>query len=129
MVLVMVFLAYRQDVPLVSDDYYEQELKYQDEIDMMNNASRLAIPLGIEYSPDKRLLTIRYSPGNTGRISGTIQFMRPSDPKLDINFNISVNDRHEQELSTASMAKGLWKMKVYWENAGIKYLLQQDIIL
>ena len=49
LVMVMVFMAYRQDVPLVSDDYYEKELKYQDDIDQFKNAALLAEPIYIKY--------------------------------------------------------------------------------
>ena len=129
MTLVMVFMAYRHDVPLVSDDYYERELKYQDEIDMLTNAGELTSPIRVEYRAGSHLLVIHYPAENTGRITGKIEFMRPSDPKQDTRFQIEVNDQHTQEISTSSMVKGLWNLKVYWENAGTKYLEQQDLIL
>ena len=129
LVLVMVIMAYRHDVPLVSDDYYEKELKYQDDIDELKNAALLTDPLSVQYRADEHVLLINYPKDHTGRISGSIQFMRPSDPKLDIDFQVNAGEDHSQNISTASLKKGLWKLKIYWENAGRKYLEEQDLIL
>ncbi len=129
LILTMVFMAYQHDVPLVSDDYYEKELKYQDEINQIKNALALKSPISIEYNADEKLLIIHFPSDNTGRISGKIEFMRPSDPKLDTDLSVNVNEQHTQEVSTVAMAKGLWQFKIYWENGGKKYLQQQDLIL
>ncbi|MCB9190933.1 MAG: FixH family protein [Flavobacteriales bacterium] len=37
--LFMVVMAVQQDFDLVADNYYEQEIAYQDRIDQMNNAN------------------------------------------------------------------------------------------
>ncbi len=129
LMLTMVFMAYQHDVPLVSDDYYEKELKFQDDIDELKNAQALKNPISVEYNVNQKLVTINFPRENTGRITGNIQFMRPSDPKQDSNFEINLNDRHAQEISTVAMSKGLWKFKILWENGGKKYLEEQDLIL
>ena len=129
LVMVMVFMAYQHDVPLVSEDYYEKELKYQDDIDQLKNAALLADPIYIKYDAGKNNLLIQYPHEHTGRITGSIQFMRPSDPKLDTDFQVTAGNDHRQNISTASLKKGLWKIKIYWENAGKKYLEEQDLVL
>ena len=44
----LIFKASNQEFDLVTKDYYEQELKYQQVIDQSANASRLSMPLYIE---------------------------------------------------------------------------------
>lgn len=129
MTLVMVFLAYRQDTPLVSKDYYEKELRYQEDIDEMKNARELPDPIRIEYLPSEEILEIRYPQSNTGQIKGNIQLMRPSDPLQDTGFEVKAGDNRQQRISTASMARGLWKLRIGWENSGKKYLEEKDLIL
>ena len=127
--LIMVFMAYRQDVPLVADDYYEKELKYQQEIDRLKNAALLPDPVRIQYDAGRHLLSIQFPVEQSGHVTGTIQLMRPSDPELDTEFTVNAGIEHRQEISTASLKNGLWKLKIYWENADKKYLEEQDLIL
>ena len=39
MMSVLVYLSVKQKIPMVSQNYYEQELKYQDKLDAMNNTN------------------------------------------------------------------------------------------
>ncbi len=127
--LVLVVMSYRHDVPLVSDDYYEKELKYQDQINMMKNAVALKTPIKVEYDAVNHVVNISFPPENSGKITGTIRLMRPSDPGLDTEFQVEVDDLHQQQLSVASLHKGLWNLKIYWENAGKKYMKEEDLVL
>ncbi len=129
LVLTMVFLSYRQEVPLVSEDYYQQELNYQNEIDMLRNARSLDDHLVIETVDAENSLVIRYPEGQAGRISGKIIFMRPSNPDLDTNFAVKADDSLVQSIRTGGMQKGLWKIKIYWEQGNRKFLEEKDIII
>lgn len=51
-----VYLAVTQKYDLVTDDYYAQELRYQERIDQKQNALRLGEPLGLAYKRDELLL-------------------------------------------------------------------------
>ena len=129
LVLFMVFLAYRQDVPLVFDDYYKQELKYQEEIDKLKNARSLPVPISIEYLADDRALRIHFPAGQPGSLTGTIQLMRPSDPKMDTSFPVRADDHMIQRVSLGGMQNGFWKLKVYWENDYKQFLEEKDLII
>jgi hypothetical protein len=127
--LVMVFLAYRQDVPLVADDYYDQELKYQEEINKLTNARSLPHPVSIEYSISDQALVIIFPAEHTGALSGTIRFQRPSDPRLDTGYPVKTDGNLMQKISTRGMQKGYYKLKVYWDHSGVHYLEEKDIII
>ena len=129
MILFMVFLAYRQDVPLVAEDYYRMELKYQEEIDMLKNARSLNDPVVIGISPEQNILVIRYPESQSGPIAGTIRLMRPSDPSLDTEFLVKTGENHLQEIHIGSLKKGFWKIKIFWMNGGDKFLEEKDIII
>ena len=129
LVLFMVFLSYRHDVPLVTDDYYRQELKYQEEINKLTNARSLPDPISIEYHVNEQTLVINFPSEHTGKLTGTILFQRPSDLKLDTSFPVKTDEKLVQRITTGGMQKGYWKLKVYWEHSGIQYLEEKDIIL
>ena len=49
----LVFKASNQEFDLVTKDYYEQELKYQQVIDQSANASKLSTPVSIEKKEEQ----------------------------------------------------------------------------
>ena len=65
--LTMVFFAMNQEVFLVSDDYYKQEIEYQGQIDKMENARALSEPLVISYDSLSKNLVIIFPPDHIGQ--------------------------------------------------------------
>ena len=94
MVIVLGTVAFTTtvDVDLVADDYYEQELKYQDEIDKKNRTNNLTEQ--IEIILEKENLKLTYPKLIAGNISGKINFYRPSDQKLDFAVDIKTDNRN-----------------------------------
>src|SRR5436190_6935618 len=94
--LFMVNKAFKSDVDLVSEDYYEKEIKYQEHIDKMNNANDMGGQ--IAYTQTKEELIIKIS--KTGENpKGEITFFRPSDYKKDIKNTLTLNENKEQHFN------------------------------
>jgi hypothetical protein len=129
MILFMVFLAYRQDVPLVAEDYYRMELNYQEEINMLKNARSLDDPVIVEFTPEQNIMVIRYPESQSGPFTGRIRLMRPSDPALDTEFSVKTGENHVQEIRIGSLRKGFWKLKIFWMHGSEQFLEDKDIII
>ena len=67
MILGLVGMSIVQKIDLVSDDYYEQEIRYQGKIDKINNAKQLTTPLKWEVAETG--ITLHY-PADMKGISG-----------------------------------------------------------
>ena len=122
MTLSMVFYFMSQDVELVADDYYKQEIEYQDQIDKISNTKALNKPIGYEYSSRQHTVKLSFPEvylHNT--LNGKIHFYRPSNSSEDKIFDLKVNDSCEQVISIASLSRGLWKIKINWNSGGKEF--------
>lgn len=115
------------DVDLVADDYYEQEIKYQDEIDKKDRTNKLAEQ--VEIVLEKENVRISYPTISPEHISGKINFYRPSDEKLDFSLDIKIDSTISQVIPREKLAKGLWKVKVDWRHFNQEYLNEKIIII
>lgn len=130
MLLTIITAVYfmNQDVSLVTDDYYQQELKYQDQIDKIERTNALSEKpvidfdgLGVNISFPKLLIE--------KNVVGKIHFYRPSDPGLDFALPISLNSEGIQLISTKQLAAGYWRLKLNWMMDGKEYYNEKAIII
>ena len=128
MTLGMVFYFMGHKVDLVADDYYKQEIEYQDQIDKMANAKSLKEPIAFKFSAAQRTVSVGFPIAHLQQgLKGNIHFYRPSDSDLDKQFAIKTNEGGEQVISIGSLQKGLWKIKISW-TAGNKAYYDEKVI-
>jgi hypothetical protein len=119
-------ICIRQDVPLVSKDYYQEELVYQDQIGRMENANLLAERPVIAF--DKNNITITYN--NLASIkNGKLKLIRPSDEKLDQNFELQSGQGNVEQFEIKNPVPGMYRAKLSWEQEGKQYFIERIIIL
>ena len=128
-ILFMVFKAMQQDFHLVYEDYYDKEIKYQDEIDNTRKALELSDGLKIEYLLKENKILFTYPEEHKKSIKGSIYFFRPSNSNLDITFAIQPGPDGKQEISVGSFQKGLWQVKVNWVYGSVDYHQEENIYL
>ncbi len=119
-ILCMVMMAMRQNVELVSTDYYEQELKFQEKINKAKRSNELKDPLTWVVEEDQILLKIP-SQFSGQEVKGNIYFFRPSDATLDKNIPIQPDTNTIKTISLEKLKKGLYKMQINWEVNKIEY--------
>jgi hypothetical protein len=123
--LVLVVVMMRKDVDLVTPNYYEKELKYQDQINKINNTNKLKEALRVEYTDGK--ITLNFP--RIGNVSGEVSFYRPSDPKKDFKLEIQADKENKQIVDAAALLKGYWKMKIEWKANGVDYYNEEQLII
>ncbi len=123
----MVWLCVKQDdIHLVSKDYYQQEIAYQERIDSRSNAEKLSGKLRYQYHADTKHLSLSW-PEEVKGASGKIQFYRPSDARKDFSKPLETTGL-EQEMPLEGLTPGLWVLKTSWEKNG-KHFYQEDKIV
>lgn len=120
---VLVTISVRQDVPLVAANYYEQELRYQEQIDRMKNTDQLAVKPVIEVVEGS--LEVRY-PAMAEITSGEVELFRPSDARLDRKYSL-LPDATVQRIDLAGLPGGMYKAKMRWSQGGKEYYLERTI--
>lgn len=124
----MVTLCMRQNVELVSDDYYERELVFQDKINEMNNAN--ALPEKISHTMLPEGIQIQFPAlFKNKKVSGEILFFRPSDKSKDHSTPIQLNGEAQQLIPKQLLSKGMYKMKITWAAEGISYFTEEIIVI
>lgn len=120
--------AVRQKIDLVGADYYEQEVRYQKQIDRQARTLAMGEPVAIAYSRDSNRISIAL-PATHAQSSptGQIRFYRPSDASLDRTLPLAVDATGRQELDASALLNGRWKVRVDWTSAGADYTAEENL--
>ncbi len=124
LILTMVFKASQHSVDLVVPNYYEQELKYDQHQEGMQNLIKNEKELFINHSETTYEFAFDIAHGNP---EGKILFFKPDNSNLDKEFEISVNSEGKQTIDTQSLVRGTYVIKVQWETSGKKFYKEQRI--
>jgi hypothetical protein len=121
---VLVTVCVRQDISLVSKNYYGEELAYQDQIKRINNTTGLNIKPGITKIGNN---TIQVTFDKAFKIeNGKVKFFCPSDPKMDKDFELTANS-NTQLFNTSALRKGMYKVKLLWVMDGKEFYFEEII--
>jgi len=128
----MLYLVYRctqEDVELVSTDYYEQELKYQDKINQEQNSHNDHANLHINYQSEKQEIEIKFPEHlSNEKMKGDITMFRPDNSKLDYKIPVLVQNG-KQIIPTEKLMRGLWRIKTSWTAGATPYFQEEKIFI
>jgi hypothetical protein len=106
----MVRQAMQTDVDLVSKDYYQKELAYQNHIDQVKATRQLTDQVTITHAAAAEQLSVVFPAGSqVAPVKGQVRFFRPSDARLDFNLPLKLNQQGQQHIRTTALAKGRWQ--------------------
>lgn len=126
--LSFVYFAFTQDVNLVREDYYAEELKYQSKIEKIKRAKNLSSPLRV--SVKEKAIQFSYPQiFESKNIVGSVLLYRPSDRGSDISFSILVDSLNQQNITSSKMLKGMWKAQVDWSVNNTTYFNEEIIMV
>ena len=122
--VVVIAVSHRDS--LVSENYYEQELKYQTQIDSAARTkdSGASVVLDAANNLLKVTLPMRQM---SQKITGYIELYRPSAPDLDQHYLVAPQADGTQTLDVAKLTPGLWVARVCWQAGSDEYFLEQKI--
>ena len=121
--------AVSQKQELVSENYYEQEVRYQDQLDRVNRTRFLAGQTAVTFEPAAKSVVINLPVAQAAGATGQIHFYRPSNAKLDHALPLAVNAEGAQRIDGRSLAAGLWKVRVEWSAKGQDFYFDQQVIV
>ena len=125
LILTLVFNCYSMDVDLVSDDYYAQEINFQQKINATNNEKDLKS--SITHNIQDKSITLTIDSALLSKdFNGTVNFFRPSDSKKDVRLKMNfVNN--EQVIDTKQLIRGAYKLQLTWTSNQKNYF-KEDVI-
>ncbi|OJV12419.1 MAG: hypothetical protein BGO21_06650 [Dyadobacter sp. 50-39] len=127
MILLLVGMSAGQKIDLVTDHYYEEELKFQGKIDKAQRAAELPEPLSWQITESG--LLVHYPAGfRDGDISGEIRLYCPSDDRNDRQFAIRSNN-NGQTVALSQIPAGRYKIQVDWKNGDKTYWNEGVVVI
>ncbi|MBT0810543.1 FixH family protein [Litoribacter ruber] len=119
----MVVKSFQQNIDLVTENYYEQELKFQQQIDKISNNKQLETPVAIKYKSNKVLISFPPLP----IIEGNIHIFRPSDSKFDLEKAVDLDENFHQAVEVDKLPAGFYRVKINWQADGKEYYTEETL--
>ena len=125
LMITMVVISVRMDgIELVTDNYYEEEIKFQDQIDKENSALKLDREV-ISYDAASKTVLLDLPSG----ASGKLQLFRPSDSNLDQVLSFTTAEEGQTAIPVGNLKAGYWKFQLNWTEVGKDYYEEKKIDL
>lgn len=125
LIMTMVLISVRMDgIELVTENYYEEEIKYQDRIDESKSAKELNREV-ISYNAHSKLIELDLPNGAIG----SLQLFRPSDSSLDQKIKVEVTHSGITEVPLKTLKAGYWKVRLNWSENGVDHFQEKKITI
>ena len=104
---------------LVTEDYYAQELTFNEEYEAEQRAAALDDPLTLRA--DTSGITAVFPRAHINDLKGTLRLYRPSNEALDFELPIVLDAQGEMNIPANIAIDGRWDMIITWQSSGIDY--------
>ncbi|MDO8968641.1 MAG: FixH family protein [Algoriphagus sp.] len=124
-ILTLVVISVRQDdIHLVTENYYEKEIKYQDQIDRETSAAGLDREV-LLFDSQSKSMVLDLPVG----AKGNLQLFRPSDARLDQELALDIQEEGKTTVSLDKLKSGYWKVQLTWTENGTDFYQEKKISL
>lgn len=125
--LIWYFTSTWKNSELITDNYYEEELAYQNVIDAKNKAINLKeLPV---YQQNESGISVTFpSEINNSNSKFRIDLHRAEDQKLDIIREMKLDQRNSIFIPAKVLAKGNYVLRVMWKKDNEEYQIDYDLI-
>lgn len=123
---VLVGVCMKEDISLVSDNYYQEELAYQQQIDRIQNTAELKAKPSIKIVENH--LELRFEELSAVE-RGELKLFCPSNSKMDRKFRLSPSPEHILVFDLGTVQHGIYKAKMSWSMDGKDYYQEETLYL
>lgn len=121
----LVYKAMHTKYELVSQDYYKDELRYQDKIDGKLNAAKIS---QIRISQNAEAVEIHLPVEMQGHsIKGEAWFYCKTDAGNDLRIPLEMDASGTQFVMKNKLAKGNYELKLNWQTGSEKYYSEETL--
>lgn len=112
---------------LVTANYYEKELEFQQDIEATQRADRPENR--VQVSQGKEGIRFHFPARvRTPPVTGTVEAYRPSDIGMDFEVPFEL-DQGDLLIPDSLLARGRWDFTVRWESNGVRYMRKEAVML
>lgn len=124
-IIALVVMSFNQKYDLVTEDYYDKELKFQEQIDkqnLVNTNSKQVV-----WKHEGKSLNLFFPA--TDKVSGEIKLFRPSDAAMDFKIAVMPDSLGNQQVDLTAASSGKYLLQIDWNENGKAYFQESVIIL
>ncbi|WP_111672479.1 FixH family protein [Algoriphagus litoralis] len=122
-IMTLVVISVRQDdIHLVTENYYEKEIKYQDQIEREKSAAGLDREV-LAYDALTKTMVLDLPVG----VKGNLQLFRPSDARLDQQLVIDILEEGKTSVPLEKLKSGYWRVQLTWTENGVDFYQEKKI--
>ena len=125
-ILFLVVKSHQQNVDLVTENYYEQELQYQQQINKIRNTQQLEET--VKVTADKGGIQLSFPEFSTP-VLGQVQVFRPSDARFDLLEELKPDSQNQHHIATSALPPGFYRIKINWQAAGQEFYTEETLHL
>lgn len=128
-ILIMVFMMStdkKYNYDLVTEDYYKEELLYQEEIDAEVNANLLSEEIKIQRD-NEGLLVLFPKELRQSDIKGTVYLYRPSNKRLDFVIPLELTESNLL-IPKDRLLDGRWNIIIRWKSDDKEYMFKDKLV-
>jgi hypothetical protein len=127
-IIVITTIFMNQRVDLVTDNYYEKTLTYQDQINTYKRTAGLDGKVSLKYGDNT--LALSFPRTYFRKVdNGQLYFYRPSDSRKDFIIPIQLDEKGSQTLNTYKVEKGYWKIEIRWTMNNENYSSEESVLI
>ena len=123
----LVYQSFQVNIDLVAEDYYQQELEYQQTINKKKNTRQLG--QRISFTQENQALIVQFPDLFEQGVAGEISLFRPSDARFDVSTKIALDQNYRQSIPTSDLAKGYYKVKLDWKDGDKAYYHEESVFI
>ena len=122
-----VVMASRNPSPLVTEEYYEKELVFQQRIDHTARANALSTSVHIQLTTDGAVLEFP-AELNGKAITGELTLLRPNDPRADRVVQVAATNGTFEE-HDLDLWPGRYNAALEWTVEGEQYYTEVKLVV
>ena len=125
--LIIYFTQTMQNSELITDNYYQEELQYQQVIDAKNRAYVLQEKPQVAVQQDGVKITF---PEQLGKVAHHLNFYlyRTDDKNLDIKKEFQLENQQFHLIPANILKTGSYTLRLMWQENGEQYQIDYDIL-
>lgn len=113
---------------LVYDQYYEEDLHYQEMYDKKTNTARLEQKVAMTLEAEKKQLALQFPMEGGQAVKGEVLLYNPVSKKSDVSFDIKTDTAGFFHIPLKDIANGRWKVKIDWQRGTIPFYQEEELI-
>lgn len=122
-IVTLVVIMIRQDVELETEDYYQREIAYQEEITSLQNANNSGVKPELSFNDEH--LVVQLANGNFEDVK--LVLIRPNDSDADKSFEI--RDTKTFIVSKSDLVKGNYSVELHYTVDGKSCMLKDQFYI